>query len=64
MAQRVITINDDFRFPIEVHEEDGEHIITVDDVEWLRTDNQVHAAVLFHMMADHLPEYVEFESVK
>jgi hypothetical protein len=60
MASREIVIDKDFIIPIEVHEEDGEHIISVDNVEWLRTDNKVHAAVLFNMMVDHLPEYMNY----
>jgi len=60
MASREIVIDKGFVIPIEVHEEDGKHIISVDNVEWLRTDNKVHAAVLFNMMADHLPEYMNY----
>lgn len=61
MARKDIKITDDFTIPIEVHEEDGEHIISVDGVEWCRTENKVHAAVLYNMMAEHLPEYVNYE---
>jgi hypothetical protein len=60
MASREIVIDKGFVIPIEVHEEDGKHVISVDNVEWLRTDNKVHAAVLFNMMAEHLPEYMNY----
>jgi hypothetical protein len=60
MANREIVIDKGFVIPIEVHEEDGKHVISVDNVEWLRTDNKVHAAVLFNMMAEHLPEYMNY----
>lgn len=60
MATREIVIDKGFVLPIEVHEEDGEHIISVDGVEWCRTGNQMHAAVLFNMMAEHLTEYMTY----
>lgn len=47
--------------PVRVEMIDGEHIITIDGVEWARTDNQVHATVLFHMIADHITEYMTYK---
>ncbi len=46
--------------PIVVELVEGEHIISVDGVEWLRTANMTHAAVLFNMMAEHLTEYMTY----
>lgn len=43
--------------------EDGEefYVIDVDGVEWLQTDNQSHAVVMFTMMLEHLTEYMHYE---
>lgn len=49
--------------PIVVELVEGEHIISVDGVEWLRTANMTHAAVLFNMMAEHLTEYMHYEKM-
>lgn len=46
--------------PIKVREENGEHIVTVDGVEWVRTRNITHATVLFSMMYEHLTEYMSY----
>ena len=46
---------------VKVDEVDGEHIIWIDGVEWVRTTNYVHAAVLFNMIADHITEYVNYQ---
>ena len=45
---------------VEVDEVDGEHIIWIDGVEWVRTENRVHAAVLFNMICDHIGEYMNY----
>ena len=47
--------------PIKVREEDGEHIITIDGVEWVRTRNMTHATVLFTMMCEHITEYMTYQ---
>lgn len=47
--------------PVSVNRYGNEHIIKVDGVEWVRTINQTHAAVLFNMIADHITEYVTYE---
>ena len=56
-----IKINKDLVIPIEVKETDGKHVITVDGVEWVKTENAVHASVLFNMLADHILEYMTYE---
>lgn len=48
---------------VEVIGENGAHMIYVDDVLWVVTDNQVHAAVMFHMIADHITEYMNYEII-
>ena len=57
-----IKINKDLVIPIEVKESEGQHIITIDGVEWIKIDNQVHAAVLFNMIADHITEYMNYSA--
>lgn len=49
--------------PIKVEEIDGEHIITIDGIEWVRTTNMVHAAVLFNMMHDHITDYIQYDKI-
>ena len=41
--------------------EDLLYVIDVDDVEWLTTENKMHAVVLFTMMYKHLTEYMHYE---
>lgn len=61
MATRNIKIRGG-TIPITVHEEDGLHIIDIDGVKWVETPNQMHAAVLFNMLADHVTEYMQYET--
>lgn len=56
----IVIDGENISIPIKVFQQDGEHIITVDGVEWVRTNNMVHAAVLFNMMKDNLDKYMEF----
>lgn len=56
-----INITSDFSIPIEVKEVEGLHVISIDGTVWVKTDNQVHAAVLFNMMADHITEYMTYQ---
>lgn len=39
----------------------GWYVIDVDGVEWVRLENQVHAVVLFSMMAEHIMQYMHYE---
>ncbi len=61
-AERIIEVNG-IELPVSVEEIDGEHIITIDGVEWVRTENYVHAAVLFNMICDHIGEYVSYGKI-
>lgn len=59
---RNIVINEDGKtIPVNVNLVDGMHVIDIDGVVWVETENQVHAAVLFNMMADHITEYMTYE---
>lgn len=60
MATRDIKINGG-TIPITVHEENGLHIIEIDGVKWVETPNQMHATVLFNMLADHVTEYMQYK---
>ena len=44
--------------------EDLLYYVDVDGVEWLVTDNISHAVVLFHLIADHITEYVNYTALK
>lgn len=61
MKRDMVIDNEGHTIPVEVNELTGEHIITVDNVEWVKTANQTHAAVLFNMIADHLTEYMQYK---
>lgn len=37
------------------------YIIDIDGVEWVTTENQMHAVVLFEMMKDHITEYMHYQ---
>lgn len=48
--------------PVTVQEKDGKHVIDIDGVVWVETENKVHAAVLFNMICDHITEYVSYKA--
>jgi hypothetical protein len=58
---RKVKISDDFYIEVKVEPIGDEHIISIDGVEWVRTNNYVHATVLFNMIADHITEYMHYE---
>lgn len=37
--------------------------IEIDGVEWLTTENETHAVVLFEMMKDHITEYMNYKTI-
>lgn len=42
--------------------EDGEmYSVEIDGVGWFVSANPMHAAVLFHMMVDHITEYMHYK---
>ncbi len=42
--------------------QEGEfYTIDIDGVEWVTTENQMHAVVLFEMMKDHITEYMHYQ---
>ena len=57
--QIVINENGD-TIPIKVEEVDGVHIISVDGVVWVKTENYLHATILFNMMYEHLTKYMSY----
>ena len=61
MAKKMIDIGNGKMIPITAEEIDGVHTIKVDGVVWVETENMVHAAVLFNMMADHITEYMTYQ---
>lgn len=61
-----IVINDKGNtIPAEVWEESDEEgtvfVVAIDGVEWVITENRVHATVLFNMICDHITEYMHYE---
>ena len=43
-------------------DQEGEfYTIDIDGVEWVTVESQMHAAVLFNMMKDHITEYMHYE---
>ncbi len=64
MASREVKINElGDTIKIEVKEIDGLHTIFVDGVKWVEMDNMMHAAVIYNMLADHITEYMNFETI-
>lgn len=55
-----IYITDDMSIPAKIFPDGQDHVITIDGVEWVRTKNPVHAAVLFQMMVDNIVDYVDY----
>ena len=47
---------------VRVEQVGEEHIITIDGVEWVKTENYVHATVLYNMISEHITEYVHYKS--
>lgn len=43
--------------PVSLFEENEEHIIEINGKEWLRTNDYIHATILFSMIREHLTEY-------
>ena len=60
-----IDLSESFQIPITLSKDflDGKpyFVIDIDGVEWLDTDNEVHAVVLFNMMREHITEYYHYE---
>ena len=49
-----------FDLPITLEKEGETYIVSIDGVEWVRTDNQMHATVMFHMMRENIADYVTY----
>jgi hypothetical protein len=62
MVVNDVVINDKGdTIPVSVNEENGTHVIKIDGVEWVRTDNYMHATVLLNMISEHITEYVHYK---
>lgn len=55
-----IYITEDAYIPARIFPDGTDHVITIDGVEWVRTKNPTHAAVLFQMMVDNIIDYVDY----
>lgn len=55
--------NDSISVNLSMEIEDGEEmfVIDIDGVEWVVTDNRVHATIMFNMFAEHITEYIHYE---
>lgn len=43
-------------------DQEGEYYtISIDGVEWVTVENQMHAVVLFEMMKDHITQYMHYQ---
>lgn len=58
-----IKIREDFKIKIALMEENNTYIIAIDNVEWLQTQNEMHAICLFTMMSEHILEYMHYEKI-
>lgn len=59
--ERIVIDNEGNTIPIVVEEVNGVHEISIDGTVWVRTENMLHATVLFSMMLDHITEYMNYE---
>lgn len=58
-----IEVSKDFKIKIALMQEDDIYIIAIDGVEWLQTQNEMHANCLFIMMKEHILEYMHYEKI-
>lgn len=50
----------DFGLPVTLEQEGKTYTVAVDGVVWLETENQTHAVVMYHMVRDHIAEYMTY----
>lgn len=64
-TKMIVINNENDSIPVNLSKEieDGEEIfiIDIDGVEWVVTDNRVHATIMFNMFAEHITEYMHYE---
>lgn len=58
-----IEVSKDFKIKIALMQEDDIYTIAIDGVEWLQTQNEMHANCLFIMMKEHILEYMHYEKI-
>lgn len=49
--------------PITLSIDEEVFVIDIDGIEWLETENQIHASVLFTMMKEHITEYMNYKKI-
>lgn len=59
-----INVEKDFNIKIALLQDKDLYIITIDGVQWLTTENEMHAVCLFTMMKEHILEYMHYEKIK
>lgn len=59
-----IEVKQDFIIKIALMQDNDIYIIAIDGVEWLQTQNEMHAVCLFTMMKEHILEYMHYEKIK
>lgn len=50
-----------FDLPITLMKEGKTYSVAIDGVLWTKTDIEHHAVVMFHMLKDHVTEYMHYE---
>lgn len=65
MTKRIVINEKGDTIPINLleFEEEDEllYSMDIDGVEWVVTENKVHAVVMFEMMTEHITEYMHYE---
>ena len=61
MTKNIVINEQGATIPISISETDEGFVIDIDGVKWCKTENRVHASVLFNMMAEHITEYMHYE---
>lgn len=59
-----INVEKDFNIKIALLQDKDLYIIAIDGVQWLTTENEMHAICLFAMMKEHILEYMHYEKIK
>ena len=61
MTREIVINENGDKIPVSVNEVDGIHVIDIDGVEWVRTENYTHATVLYNMICDHITDYMTYK---
>jgi hypothetical protein len=50
--------------PITLSKQGDEFVVSIDSVEWVRTENSVHASILYEVLRENVTEYMEYKALQ